>query len=82
MKGSDPEGNSIFTGFVTFKNKLLEVRLEQTYQKNDKKDEQRLICYFSGKQVKEDEQIMQGDWWIEGQRGTIGSHSGTWTFTF
>lgn len=37
MTGNDPEGRSTFTGFVTFKDKLLEIRVEQTYEGNDKK---------------------------------------------
>jgi len=38
MKGDDPQGKSIFTGFITFKDKLMEIRMEQTYLKNQKKD--------------------------------------------
>lgn len=37
MTGNDPEGRSTFTGFVAFKDKLLEIRMEQTYEGNDKK---------------------------------------------
>jgi hypothetical protein len=37
MTGNDPEGASSFTGFVTFKDKLMEIRVEQTYEKNDSK---------------------------------------------
>lgn len=36
LQGNDPQGNSTFTGFVTFKNKLLQFRLEQTYEIKDK----------------------------------------------
>ena len=32
MRGNDPEGKSVFTGFATFKNGLMEIRLQQTYQ--------------------------------------------------
>jgi len=27
MRGNDPEGKSVFTGFATFKNGLMEIRL-------------------------------------------------------
>lgn len=83
MKGTDPEGKSGFTGFVTFKNRLMEVRLEQTYEKGDaNKKEDRPICLFSGRQARLGETLMQGEWWIENQRNTQGSHCGTWTFTY
>lgn len=46
MSGSDPEGNSKFTGVATFKDRLLELRLEQTYDKSEKKNEYHPICLF------------------------------------
>lgn len=46
MSGNDPEGNSKFTGIATFKDKLLELRLEQTYDKSEKKNEYHPICLF------------------------------------
>ena len=67
---------------MTFKDRLMEMRLEQTYEKGDNKKEDRPICLFSGRQVRSDEKLMQGEWWIENQRNTHGSHCGTWTFTY
>jgi hypothetical protein len=37
LAGSDPEGKSHFTGFASFKNKLLQMRFEQTYEQSEKK---------------------------------------------
>jgi hypothetical protein len=83
MRGTDPEGRSTFTGFLTFKDRLLEMRLEQTYEKGEgnKKDD-RPICLFAGRQSRVGEKLVQGEWWIENQRNTQGSHCGTWTFTY
>ena len=64
MHGNDPEGKSTFTGFVTFKNKLLHVCLEQTYEKSDSKKDVHPICIFQGHQVKIEENLIQGEWWI------------------
>ncbi len=53
MRGTDPEGKSTFTGFVTFKDRLLELRLEQTYDKGEgNKKEDRPICLFAGRQIR------------------------------
>jgi hypothetical protein len=82
LTGNDPEGKSKFTGFVTFNDKLLEIRLEQTYEQGEKKKEESPICLFEGKQVKEGQNLVQGEWWIDGQRNTQGSYSGVWTFTY
>lgn len=46
MKGDDPQGKSIFTGFITFKNRLMEIRMEQTYLRQNKRDAESRICYF------------------------------------
>lgn len=81
MKGNDPEGKSIFSGFVTFKDNLMEIRLEQTYETHDKNKEIP-ICFFEGRQTKKEEDVIQGEWWRDKQKGTKGSYSGKWTFTF
>ena len=36
MRGNDPEGKSLFTGFASFKDGLMEIRLEQKYETQDK----------------------------------------------
>lgn len=46
MIGNDPQGKSEFTGFVTFKDNLMEIRLEQTYDKDNKSKINNPICLF------------------------------------
>lgn len=36
ITGTEPEGACKMSGFVTFKNKLLEIRLEKTYERCNK----------------------------------------------
>jgi len=50
MDGKDPEGVSSFTGFVTFKDKRMVMRLEKTYKNMNKDKELPPICCFAGMQ--------------------------------
>ena len=69
MKGSDPEGNSTIEGFASFKDEKMEIALAMTHEKHQRK-ESSPVYYFEGKQGSEEGLTVEGEWWVEGQRGT------------
>ena len=59
----------------------MEVLLVLTHDKHHKKEESP-IYLFEGVQTNEAVQVAEGEWWIEGQKGTIGEYSGRFRFDF
>ena len=51
--------------------------MAQTHGKHQKKEESP-VCYFEGKQLDEKVKSVEGEWWLEGQKGTEGEYSGVW----
>ena len=78
MKGTDPEGKSTIEGFASFKEGKMEMALAMTHEKHQKKEESP-VYYFEGRQNSEEELIVEGEWWVEGQKGTTAEYCGTWT---
>lgn len=57
----------------------MEMVLAQTHDKYQQR-EKSPIHYFEGVQTDELAQVMEGEWWVEGQRGTKGDYAGRWKF--
>lgn len=79
MSGSDPEGKSTLEGFASFQEDKMEIALALTHHKHQRREESP-VYYFEGVQKSQSENIVEGEWWVEGQQGTSGDYSGNWTF--
>ncbi len=59
----------------------MEIAMALTHSKHQKKEESP-IYYFEGRQQKTSEPIVEGEWWVEGQKGTTGDYCGKWKLEF
>lgn len=57
----------------------MEMVLTQTHDKYQQ-TEKSPIHYFEGMQNDEFSQVLEGEWWVEGQKGTKGDYAGRWKF--
>ena len=55
----------------------MEIAMAMTHHKHQKKEESP-IYYFEGTQKEGDKCEIEGEWWVEGQKGTTGDYSGKW----
>jgi len=80
MEGEDPQGKSEIEGYAAWKENRMQVLMVLTHAKHQKKEESP-IYLFEGEELSGGQGI-EGEWWIEGQKGTTGEYCGTFKFDF